>query len=516
MSDQDKNQRSILPIPDRQHVGLTTYDAKDPDTKYSPIRELRPPAGGGGFEHFYGFIWLIAQVAALLLIAPMPASAQPVPIPDTWGGDFGSRPRLTGSWGGLRDELGKKGIVLDLDLLLTPQGVVSGGRDNKGAFWGNAEYTLNVDTGKAGLWPGGFLRVVGGSSFGDHVLAASGALLPVNVSTLVPKPLHPATDLQQATFMQFLSPKFGLIAGKFFNVDGFQGEFNGNYRTQFMNLGVAFPMASALAPLVAYGAGIVALPWEGVTLSLLVQDPNGNTTGSDVTEAFKDGVMLLGGAHVAVKPFGLVGHQGVSFIWSNKERLSLEQDPSNIARLLLTERFPLLGDPGPVLKEILDRFFPGIVPVQPPNRESDTWTVIYSFDQYLWQPAGDPTRGIGVFFTFGASDGKANPIKYSYSLGIGGKGIVPGRPRDTFGLGWGRTQFSDDFVPFLRKQLHLGLDKEDAFEMYYNASITSWLNATLDLQVVDSALNKKLDSSSGRLTNMNTAVVIGGRVYIRF
>jgi len=45
MSDQDKIQRSVLPIPDQSHVGLTTYDAKDPDTKYPPIKELRPPAG---------------------------------------------------------------------------------------------------------------------------------------------------------------------------------------------------------------------------------------------------------------------------------------------------------------------------------------------------------------------------------------------------------------------------------------------------------------------------------------
>jgi len=45
MSAQDKIQRSILPIPDLPHVGLTTYDAKDPDTKYPPIRELRPPTG---------------------------------------------------------------------------------------------------------------------------------------------------------------------------------------------------------------------------------------------------------------------------------------------------------------------------------------------------------------------------------------------------------------------------------------------------------------------------------------
>ncbi|MCL4286360.1 MAG: arylsulfatase [Thermoleophilia bacterium] len=35
----------MLPIPDRGHVGLTTYDARDPDTSYPPIVPLRPPAG---------------------------------------------------------------------------------------------------------------------------------------------------------------------------------------------------------------------------------------------------------------------------------------------------------------------------------------------------------------------------------------------------------------------------------------------------------------------------------------
>jgi arylsulfatase len=45
MSSHDKIQRQCLPIPDRQHVGLTTYDAKDPDTKYPPIEPLRPPKG---------------------------------------------------------------------------------------------------------------------------------------------------------------------------------------------------------------------------------------------------------------------------------------------------------------------------------------------------------------------------------------------------------------------------------------------------------------------------------------
>jgi hypothetical protein len=46
MSDQrDPLPRTVLPIPDRVHAGLTTYDAKDPDTKFAPIEPLRPPAG---------------------------------------------------------------------------------------------------------------------------------------------------------------------------------------------------------------------------------------------------------------------------------------------------------------------------------------------------------------------------------------------------------------------------------------------------------------------------------------
>ena len=35
--------RTVLPIPDRPHIGLTTYDAKDANTKFPAIEPLRPP-----------------------------------------------------------------------------------------------------------------------------------------------------------------------------------------------------------------------------------------------------------------------------------------------------------------------------------------------------------------------------------------------------------------------------------------------------------------------------------------
>jgi len=460
--------------------------------------------------------WIVVATLVLAVVLASAVDAQPIDDPKTYAGDLWSRPRLTGDWGGFRDDLAKRGVRFDADILLTPQGVVRGGRDTAARFWGNTEYTLDVDTSKAGLWPGGFLKVIANSGFGESVLQESGALSVVNTAALLPTPNDPNTALFNATFMQFLSTKFGVMAGKLFLLDAFQGEFTGNYRTQFLNGSLTFPMSGALVPFSAYGGGVIVLPWEGVVLSALVVDPSGTTTNNDVTEAFRDGVMVIGGAKVTIKPFGLVGHQSVSMIWSNKENFSLSQDPTNIARFFLFQKFPRLANPGPVLREIMERFFPGLLnPVEPLNKTNETYAVFYSLDQYLWQPKGDPKRGIGVFFTFGATDGNPNPVKYSYSAGIGGNGAVPGRPDDNFGVGWARTEFSSKFFPFLRTRLHLGLDHEDAVEMFYNVALTPWLNVTADLQIIEPGLKKFLGTDR-QLHDVDTTVVAGLRLRARF
>ena len=463
----------------------------------------------------YAFMVLLGS--ALLAAVPGLSVAQPYDVPPTWGGDFWDRPRLTGSWWGLRDELGKKGVVFDADILLSPQGVMSGGKDTGWDFWGNADYTLNIDTGKLGLWPGGFLKVYGDSSFGDSVQPRTAAIGPVNTWLLLPKPDEPASALMNATFTQFLSTKFGVFAGKVFVLDGFKGEFTGDIRNQFMNTAIAFPLALDLIPISAYGGGVIGLPWEGVILSAMALDASGTPTNSDISEAFDNGTTVVASAQVAIKPFGLVGHQNLGGLWSDKSRLSLIQDPSNIANFLLKERFPLLGNPGPLLERILERFAPGLLnPVRPANRDNSTWAMFYGFDQYFWQPAGDPKRGIGMFFNFSAADGDTNPVKYSFGTGIGGNGVIPGRKSDNFGVGWAHTQFSDNFLPFLRERLHIGLEHEDAFEMFYNAAITQWLRMSLDLQVINTGLQKTLSADRNSLNGVDTAVVGGVRMYIRF
>ncbi|HLY44407.1 MAG TPA: carbohydrate porin [Stellaceae bacterium] len=457
----------------------------------------------------------------ILLFAPNLAGAQPYETPDTWGGDILTRPRLTGDWGGLRDDLAKKGVVLDVDLLATPQSVLSGGRGTGGNFWGNVDYTLNIDTQKAGLWPGGFFKFEGDTGFGSNVFHDAGAIVPVNTAALLPAPNDRTSALMNATFTQFLSPQFGLFAGKINTFDLGETEFYGDYHTQFQNTALVIPMTLAQVPISSFGGGIIALPREDIILSGLVLGANGTPTSDSLSQAFSNGVVVVGSGQLTIKPYGLVGHQGLGFTWSDQDQLSLSQDPSNIARLLLTDRFPRLANPGPILTGILQQTFPALLtPTQPANRSNSSWSMYYGFDQYFWQPDGDPKHGIGVFFNFGASDGNPNPIKYSFVTGIGGKGMIPGRADDTYGIGFARTQFSSDFVPFLRQALNLGLEHEDAIEMYYSAALTPWLSATADLQIIDPGLKKTLSPSSSlllpQLANINTAVVAGTRLRVRF
>ena len=60
--------------------------------------------------------------------------------------------------------------------------------DTGAEFWGNADYTLHVDTGKLGLWPGGFLKVWADSGFGTNIFQDAGATVPVNTPPSCPLP----------------------------------------------------------------------------------------------------------------------------------------------------------------------------------------------------------------------------------------------------------------------------------------------------------------------------------------
>ena len=67
-------------------------------------------------------------------------------------------------------------MTLDLDLVQTGQGVPAGGRNSAWEYNGEALYDFNVDFGKLGLWPGGFLKIFAESQFGPGVNLNTGAI----------------------------------------------------------------------------------------------------------------------------------------------------------------------------------------------------------------------------------------------------------------------------------------------------------------------------------------------------
>ena len=102
------------------------------------------------------------------------------------------------------------------------------------------------------------------------------------------------------------------------------------------------------------------------------------------------------------------------------------------------------------------------------------------------------------------SDGKANPIKYFASFGIGGKGLLPGRCQDTFGVGYYHAWFSNQIPDIAYRFLLNG--NEQGGKLYYNIHLTPWVQITPDLQIIQSA-DQRVD---------NTVIVGGLRMQLNF
>jgi porin len=138
--------------------------------------------------------------------------------------------------------------------------------------------------------------------------------------------------------------------------------------------------------------------------------------------------------------------------------------------------------------------------------------------------ASRDSRGIGVFGRFGASDGDPNFMHYFYSLGIGGKGMIPGRGRDRFGLGFYYIDVKNPDLQGVFRDRKL-LRDEYGFEGFYNIAITPWLLLTPDIQVVRGAQREKFTIGQGPLLgvpfiagrkSIGTSTILGLRLQTVF
>lgn len=88
-------------------------------------------------------------------------------IPGTDAGNFRDRTQLSGDWGGFRTDLARHGFFFDLYTTSTYQDVASGGLKTGNTSVQNTQLSINVDTGRAGLWPGGIFHGTSESRYGS-------------------------------------------------------------------------------------------------------------------------------------------------------------------------------------------------------------------------------------------------------------------------------------------------------------------------------------------------------------
>jgi len=414
-----------------------------------------------------------------------------------YSGDFLSRSTLTGDWGSARNDLAKKGVTFDINLTQTGMSVVSGGKNQGWEYAGRGNLTLKVDTQKLGLWPGGFLTVEVEGNYNRTINDDTGSISVVNTNQVWPTAGKQELNIPNVTFTQFLSPYFGVILGKLDTTMGDANEFaHGKGDTQFFN--VAFNVDPAVGLTTPYSnltAGVLILPTKDpneAIMDFLVFDSNGQANRSGFDTAFEGNITYAFEGRVRTNFFGMTGHQLLGATYSTKDFTSLSQNSSVL------------------LKDIIQH-----VPLEI-AKEDSSWSVYYNFDQYLYEPKKG--QGIGVFGKFGATDGKANPIHHFYSIGIGGKGAIPGRPLDQFGIGYYYMDLSHPKLTGIISEKFLR--DEYGVEAYYNFAITPWMKLTPDIQIIRPA-KSNLSVSSGfppviNKASIDTATVLGLRLQVIF
>lgn len=431
---------------------------------------------------------------ALLLFAAAvssPAKAQ-LPTPD-YSGDFLTRSTFTGDWGGVRNDLAKKGITFDLYMTQVLQGVVSGGRTHSGEYGGRGDMTMTVDTGKLGLWNGGFLTVEVEGNWGKGANLNSGSLMPVNTSQILPISGSTAIAVPAVNYAQFFSPNLGVIIGKLDVFGADANEFaHGKYGkgdTQFMNLAFNInPLTLFGSPYTPLVAGPVILPTgnpEDVRIELLVLTTSGKANSAGFDNVRADDLSLFGEARVRTDFFGMTGHQLIGGVATDKKRKSIDQ------RLSLE---------------------PGTTTLATKN---GAWTAYYNFDQYFYEPVKGSGNGVGAFGRFGVSDGSPNFMHYFYSFGVGGKGVFAGRPDDRFGVGWYYININNPELetPFGTFQF---LRDEQGIEAFYSFALTPWAQLTPDVQVIHGAQKQSLALLPADRRDIHTSTTLGLRLGMNF
>jgi porin len=429
------------------------------------------------------------------LISLTKAAPEMTPVSDYTGG-FWSRATLFGDPGDWRTRAYDAGLTLDAQLTQVYQGVASGGSANgKGhaQYNGLFEANLTFDTAKAGLWSGGLFALTEQTSFGHPLKSQPGNLSPVNATALWPKPYEDSSVLMEYYLAQALPLNTVAIVGRL-DPSNFldQNSFSDTSDNQFLNVSMnANPLFGVFLTYSVYAALFMTKVNDDLTLEYGAWTPN--TAPGDYGGNWNDyGIAMI--PHFTYHAFNHPGMIQVIGAYTSKNALDV-------------------GNP---------RLVPGLITGNRPTKP-DNWIVELSGEQYFWEPKGAsvpqaeggrkedfhvPTKdfaqdrpGMGIFYRFSYVPEDRIAYNIYASGGLGGRGAIPGRPHDRFGVGPYWLKESND----LKNQPGNLLGDEVGLEAFYNFAITPYVQLSFDAQWISPGINSS-----------HNAWVLGTRLNIRF
>lgn len=403
------------------------------------------------------------QAAAYLQVSP--ASSR-----DPW-----ARSRLTGDWADTRTELDENGFTFFGDITQYYQGVTAGGLAQQFKYGGRADYLVDLDSRKMGLWEGGHLDLRGETRLGQDCNEIDGAVSPSNFAMALPFPSQNVSALSGVQYTQDISERVSVFFGKLNLLDGTPAAYDRGMRLNYFwnaamqsNLSRTYLIPSTL------GAGLTIRDEVEPIFNFYLLDTHYIPTTSGLSTLFTNGVVAYGEYRMRTNWFDLPGHSAVGFLYSTADRTALDSDPYILLHWIHS------GTPLPTA--------------------NSAWTATYRFDQVLYADPEDSKRNWSLNSDIGLTDGNPNPIRWFANLSLLGNSLIRNRENDTIGVGYYHLGFSD--LPVLK--IH-GIGAEDGVELFYNVAVTPWFHLTPDVQILD----------PGR-RNVATALLVGLRARLSF
>ncbi|HET8996564.1 MAG TPA: carbohydrate porin [Acetobacteraceae bacterium] len=433
---------------------------------------------------------VLALAAGALACASAPAAAQSADAsgaPAAPSG-FWDRATLLGDIGGLRLALGAHGITLSLSETSEVLGNVTGGVHRGAAYDGETTMSLSLDTAQAFGWTGGTLFISALQTHGRNLSAD-------NLDTLQTASgieAERTTRLWELWYDQaFLGGKLDVKLGQ---ISADQEFMFSQYSALYVNTVMGWPSLPSADlyaggpayPLSSLGVRVRAHANDAVTVLAGVFDDN--PPGG----AFSDDSQLRGR-----EASGTAFNRNTGALWLAEVQYAVHQSPAESC-VRLSCGLPGIYKLGAWYDSgrFPDQHFgtDGLSLANPasngdPLMHRGDFSLYALADQMVWRQAGGP-RAVGVFARMIGAPANQNLVTSSLNAGVNVTAPLPGRGKDTLGIGFGWTQVSPRAAALDRDTAGFSATaypvrgSEEFIELTYQLQMAPWWIVQPDLQYV--------------------------------